>query len=354
MNNRRFANVLSFNQERLHNILNPITAVIVALLLSGLLVVFSGGDPINAYRAILKGAFGSKSAIESTIRYTLPLLMLGIAFTLSNKCGYFNIGQEAQMYTSALTIVTVQVFLGNSISTTTLFVVMIVLGMIAGAIVSFIPAYLKVTLGANEIVLSILLNSIVLSLSDFLLQNTALGQPGANTSMSVYFIPVIPKFALVIAAMIIVVLYAYVINYTVPGYQLRMVGNNPAFAKFCGLNNRKIIFTAAIFSGMLASLTASGELMGVYKSFYHNYADGMGFTAMTAALIGKQNVVGIIFGALLLGALQSGAIGLSASKGASPEIVILVRGFVMLLGTISILPHFSTLKQRKNKQEDGA
>lgn len=351
--NKRFANIRWLSRERLHNILNPMIAVVIALLLSGLLVVFSGGDPISAYGAILKGAFGSKSAIESTVRYTLPLLILGIAFTLSNKCGYFNIGQEAQMYTSGLTIVTIQVLLGNTLPTPLLLIVMILLGMVAGAIVSFIPAYLKVKLGANEIVLCILLNSIVLSLSDFLLQNTALGQPGANTSMSVYFIPVIPKFALVIASVVVVILYAYIVNKTVPGYRLRMVGNNPFFARFCGLKNQKVIFMAAVFSGMLASLTASGELMGIYKSFYHNYADGMGFTAMTAALIGKQNVGGIIFGALLLGALQSGAIGLSASKGASPEIVILVRGFVMLLGTISMLQYCMD-RRRKNKKGDAA
>ncbi len=90
----------------------------------------------------------------------------------------------------------------------------------------------------------------------------------------------------------------------------------------------------------------------VYKSFYHNYADGMGFTAMTAALIGNQSVGGTIFGALLLGALQSGSIGLSASKGASPEIVILVRGFVMLLGTINILQLF--VGKRRNKKTGGA
>lgn len=333
-------------KEWMFHILNPILAVLIAILLSGLLVLFSGGNPIHAYAAILKGAFGSKAAIESTIRYTLPLLLLGIAFTLSNKSGYFNIGQEGQMYASALAVTTVQVLLKDILPTPILLIVMLLCGMLAGALISFIPAYLKVKLGANEIVLCILINSIILSLSDFFLQNTALGQPGANTSMSVYFIPSIPKSVLVIVSVILVALYAFVIRRTVPGYKLRMVGDNPSFAKFCGLKNNRVIFIAAILSGMIASLTASGELMGIYKSFYYNYADGMGFTAMTAALIGKQNVGGILFGALLLGALQSGSIGLSASKGASPEIVILVRGFVMLLGTVSLLQYVISSRKK--------
>lgn len=342
----------NLDKNRIYSIVNPVLSVLLAFLLAGLLVAVSGGDPISAYGAIIKGAFGSKSAIESTIRYALPLLLLGIAFTLSNKSGYFNIGQEAQMYTSALTIVTVQVLLGDKVSTPVLLILMILCGMIAGALISFIPAYLKVKIGANEIVLCILLNSIVLSLSDFLLQNTALGQPGANTSMSVYFIPTIPKSVLLIASIVLVAAYAFIVKKMVPGYRLRMVGDNPTFAKYCGLNNKRIVFGAALLSGVLASLTSTGELLGVHKSFYHNYADGMGFTAMTAALIGNQSVGGTIFGALLLGALQSGSIGLSASKGASPEIVILVRGFVMLLGTISILQLF--VGKRRNKKTGGA
>ncbi|GHU67072.1 ABC transporter permease [Clostridia bacterium] len=331
------------------NSFNPIFAVLIAFLVSGLMVLLSGGSPIEAYIAIARGAFGSMSSIMSTIRFTLPLLLLAIAFTMCNKCGYFNIGQEGQMYASALTITWVQISFGNSLPVPILFLLMLVCGAVVGGLVSLLPAYLKLKFGVNEIVMGILLNYTILRLSDFLLQNTALGKPHANTSMSVFYIPSIPTPVLAVIACLIVIVYAFIEKKTIPGYRLRMVGSNPIFAQFSGLNKTKIVLVVAMLSGVLASLTSTGELVGIYKCFYYNYADGLGFSAMTAALIGKQSVVGMLFGALLLGALQSGAIGLSVSASASPEIVILVRGFVMLFGTISVLQYFMH-ERRKTKE----
>lgn len=326
-------------RDKFLGILNPILAVVLAVLLAGLIMMISGGNPLTAYSAILKGAFGSPSALKSTFRYMLPLLLLAISFTISNNCGYFNVGQEGQIYASALVITTIQVLLGDKVPDGVLILLMIVFGMIAGGIVSFIPICLKTRLGANECVTGILLNFIFLKLSDYLLQNTALHKPNANTSMSVFYTVSIAPFTLAIVGIILVIVYSVFIRKTVLGFQMRMVGMNPQFSRFCGLNSVKIAYLAGIMSGMLASLISTGELLGIYKCFYYNYEDGMGFTAMTVALIGKQNTGGMIFGALLLGALQSGSIGLSISKGASPEIVIIVRGLVMLFGTINILQY---------------
>ncbi len=78
----------------LRAVANPIIALILAFLLSGLVVLISGDDPMEAYAAILQGAFGSKSNLINTVRYMLPILMLALSFTLCDSCGYFNIGQE--------------------------------------------------------------------------------------------------------------------------------------------------------------------------------------------------------------------------------------------------------------------
>lgn len=335
------------SKSRVLNIANPILAVLIALIVSGLFVLISGGNPINAFAAIFKGAFGSPSAIRSTFRYALPLLLLAICFTMSNRCGYFNVGQEGQIYASALAITTIEVLFGGKIPNALLFIIMLVVGMIVGGFVSFIPAYLKAELNANECVTGIILNYIFLKLSDYMLQNTALHKPNANTSMSVNYSVKLPGMALAIGGIALVILYAFFMKKTVAGYRLRVTGSNPLFARFAGIDSVKMMFLAGILSGMLASVVSTGELTGIYRCFYYNYEDGMGFTAMTVALIGKQNVGGMIFGALLLGALQSGSIGLSISKGASPEIVIIVRGFIMLFGTISVLQYI--IRERKGK-----
>ena len=92
----------------LRAVANPIIALILAFLLSGLVVLISGDDPMEAYAAILQGAFGSKSNLINTVRYMLPILMLALSFTLCDSCGYFNIGQEGQMYSAVVTMAWIQ------------------------------------------------------------------------------------------------------------------------------------------------------------------------------------------------------------------------------------------------------
>ena len=145
----------------LRAVANPIIALILAFLLSGLVVLISGDDPMEAYAAILQGAFGSKSNLINTVRYMLPILMLALSFTLCDSCGYFNIGQEGQMYSAVVTMAWIQHAFGGAPQW--LLSILLVLGaIVAAGIVSLLPALLKHTLGINEVVVGILLNNIML------------------------------------------------------------------------------------------------------------------------------------------------------------------------------------------------
>lgn len=332
----------------LRAIANPIIALVLAFLLSGLVVLISGDDPMEDYAAILQGAFGSKSNLINTVRYMLPILMLALSFTLCDSCGYFNIGQEGQMYSAVVTMAWIQHAFGGAPQW--LLSILLVLGaIVAAGIVSLLPALLKNTLGINEVVVGILLNNIMLCLSDYMIRYTAIAEINKSVAMSIQIVPTFSRMSLLIASVVIMVAYTLIMRNTVPGYRLRMVGSNPTFSKSNGLHVIRIVLIVSFIGGAFSGLAAAGETMGIYHRMHSAYADGMGFSGMTAALIGKESPLGMVLGSLLLGALQSGSVNLTVSTSVQAEIVNVIKGFVMLFATVNLLQYFRGAKKEAAK-----
>ncbi|CUP87263.1 ABC transporter permease [Anaerotruncus colihominis] len=330
--------------KRMAGSFSPVLAVLVAFVVAGLVVLASGGNPIEAYQALAKGAFGSWSGFKNTVRYTLPIILLALSFSICNRCGYFNIGQEGQMYFAALGVA----FVPQVIPTAPIWVqavVMVAAGALFGGLISLLPAVFKFMFGVNEVVIAILMNYIILLLTDYLLNNGPIAKSDTTVPMSVNLEPSLNKTFILIAVAVLIAVYALSIRGTVPGYELRMIGHNARFAQACGVRTIKIVLAVALIGGMFSGLTAAGEVMGVYHKVYNNFAADMGFNGMTAALIGKDSTAGIIFGSLILGALQSGAVTLSVETSVQAEMVQVVKGFVMLFATINILRYL--LQSRK-------
>lgn len=315
---------------------SPVIAILISFLMAGIVVLISGGNPIEAYGALLQGAFGSMAGLRNTVRYTLPILMLALSFSLCNRCGYFNIGQEGQMFAAALMVAWVPQLLPTA-PTVVQTIAIILLGALTGGVVALIPAVFKFVLGINEIVIAVLMNYIITLLSSYLLSNASFADPNASMPMSLYINSALPPLVMVGAVILIVAAYGLGIQRTVPGYQLRMIGKNPRFAKACGLPSLRIILIMALIGGAFSGLAAVGEVAGIYHKMYEGFATGMGYNGMTAALIGKGGPLGMVFGSLVLGALQSGSVTLSVETNVPAEMVQVVQGFVMFFATVNIL-----------------
>ena len=322
--------------RRLIRILNPVLAILVAFIAAGLVVSISGDSPLEAYSALLRGAFGSKSGILNTVRYTVPIVLLSFSFSLCQRCGYFNIGQEGQMYAAA----TVAAFVSRAMEGTPLFLRMIVIicaACVASGIVTLIPAVLKTLLGINEIVVAVMMNYIFSLFSSWSLLYSGIADKNASMPKSLPIPEQISQAGLVVAMLAIVLLYQFILHRTTIGYQLRITGQNNQFARASGLSPKRIIFTAAFVAGLLSGLAAVGEILGVYHIVYDGFAAGMGYNGMTATLIGQHNPLGIFLGATVLGALQSGSVLLSIDTSVSAEMVQVVQGFVMFFATVNII-----------------
>ena len=207
----------------------------------------------------------------------------------------------------------------------------------AGGALCLFPAVLKFVFGVNEVIVSMLLNYIMVLFTNYLLLNSSIGIEGRTTPSSIEFEPRIAAWILAVLSALIMMVYALFMKNTAPGYRLRMTGRNADFARANGIRVRRIILAACFMGGVFSALSAAGEILGVYHRVYDGFAENLGFYGMTAALIGSQSAIGLIFGGIILGALQSGSVSLTVMTDVSSDMVLVVQGFVMLFATVNIL-----------------
>lgn len=331
-------------------IANPVLAVVIAFVMGGLMVMVSGDSPIRAYSIILNGAFGSPQGIVNTVKFSIPMLLLAFSFSICRYCGYFNIGQDAQVYSAAIAIGIVSQFV-QSLPVWLQMILMILAACITSAAVCLLPAIAKFKLGANEIVIGVMLGYLMISLLDHLLKYSFIGDQTKSTLMSKPVAGSIPMTFFVILVLIVVIAYMFILKKTVPGYRLQIIGKNPQFARASGLPSTKIIFTSAILGGILSGLAACGEIFGSYNVIYSQFAANFGFNGMIVALIGNGSPIGMLLGSTMLGALRSGSSSLTVATNVPSEIVECVQGFVIFFASVSLLRPSAKRKKMKRVEE---
>lgn len=323
-------------QEKLLKALNPILAILIAFLMGGLMVLISGDSPLKTYAALIKGSFGSWTAIRNTVRYSIPILLLAYSFSLCNRCGYFNISHESQLYSAALAMSIVSE-LTHGLPSWLRLILMILAACLASAGACLIPALAKFKLGINEVVVGVMMNYLMGYLTKHMIAFSFIAQEDASSIMSLPIPESIGAGSILVMAIAVVVIYQFVLKKTIPGYRLTVVGKNPTFAAASGLPSSKILLRAAAVGGLLTGLCAVGEMLGYYHIIYSDFAADMGFNGMTAALIGGNGAIGMLLGAILLGALRSGSVLLTVTTNVPSELVSCVQGFVMFFATVNLV-----------------
>lgn len=332
------------------DIANPVFAVVLALIMGGLIVLVSGDNPLKAYYVLAEGAFGSLGGIINTIRFTIPIIFLAYSFSLCSRCGYFNISQESQLYSASIAMVVVSE-LTTGWNPYLRIVLIVVSACVCAAIACVIPAIIKFKLDVSEVVVGIMLNYLMALVTQHLLSTTSLGNPVSSMLVSQKINETVTPTTIFLIGILVVVSYWFLINKTVPGYQLGTIGKNPLFAKASGMPSLKVLLTSSLVAGALTGLVACGEILGYFHVLIENYATNMGFNGMTSALIGAQGPIGMVLGAILLGALKSGSVLLTVLTNTPSEIVDCVQGFVMFFATVAI---FKKTNFGKNKKLKGA
>ena len=345
----------------------PLLTVLLAFVMGGVVVLITTGkNPLNTYRAIFDGSgliwffqipwdTGSNAAfnLQQTLILTTTLILVGLAVAFAFRCGLFNIGGQGQYLAGAI----IAVWVGSSfehMSPIPHVVLVLVVGTLAGALLAGIAGFLKATVGAHEVITTIMLNWIVIWVGQFLfglggpLQNdTQTSVPVSNdvvegAKLHVFWgDPLLQGlhigFFIAVGSLVV---YWAILNRTTLGYGVKAVGFNPEAARYGGISVARNYFLAMAISGAFAGIAGAIDILGWQfrlstGDIKASAASGIAFTGIAVALLGRNTAVGTFFAALLFGALLTG----TSTRNLDPSIfqpelasnlTLLIQGLVIL------------------------
>ena len=372
--------------QRAGGIVPPILTAIFAFFMGGLVILASGANPIDAYLGILEGAginwfwdhFGNTDVLDlSTFNLTQTLLrattfaLTGLAVAFAFRCGMFNIGGQGQYTMGVVVGVWVGAYWGDFLPNGLHVVIGIVLAGLAGALWAGIAGILKATVGAHEVITTIMLNWIAFWFASYCfgqggpLQNRTPGRESSPSSDSVYdngvFIPTLwgdeglqaLHYGIFLAVAALIAFYL-VMNRTTLGYEVRAVGFNPEAAKYGGISVRKNFFLAMAISGLFAGLAAAVDIFGwkYTAGVLDIQASTVGFVGIAVALLGRSTAIGVGLAAFIFGALEYGT-----TRGLDPEIFdptlagnlsLMIQGLIVLfVGADLLILYLWSLRRKR-------
>jgi simple sugar transport system permease protein len=317
--------------------LPQIIAILAAFLVGAIVLLATGHSPIDAYSAVLTGAFGDIYGIGQTFTQATPIIFTALAFLFAFKCGLFNIGAEGQLLIGGFTAALV----GISFSDLPVFIhlpLALLAGAAGGALWGFIPAVLKARLGAHEVITTMMLSYVALYVTSYMVNYPFKAPPGwvaqtvfvASSAELPRILPPTQLSASIFIAVIMAALVAFVLDKTILGYEVRAIGLNPSAAESGGINIKKGMIIALVISGAIAGLGGAGEILGVHRRFIDNFSPGYGWDGLAVALIGGLNPIGAVLAAILFGALRSGGMTMNMVTGVPLDIISVLQALVVL------------------------
>jgi ABC-type uncharacterized transport system permease subunit len=344
-----------FLQKR-EEVISTLIALVIAFLIIAILLISTGRPAGEAFYYFLKGAFGNVENTSNTISRVIPLTIAGIAFLIGAKCAVFNVGVEGQLILGAMAsaIVGYVVHLPKILHLP----LMLCAGMAAGGLYAFIPAWLKTKRNVNEILSTIMLNYPATYLTHFLVLKVL---PMEGIVPATPFIDDTARFKTLIdgtrlhggfVVAILVVVFAYfLLQKTSLGYEMRAVGANKEAARFHGIPVEKRMVTAFMLSGALAGLAGAVEVAGVHYRFLDQFSPGYGYDAITVAMVGLMNPIGVVLSATLFGALKTGILDMSIYTEIPRQLTTLINGIVVLLVASKEMIRVNFAKLVRSKDE---
>jgi ABC-type uncharacterized transport system permease subunit len=336
----------------------PILAIFLALMVSAVMILLQGANPLEAYGAMLLGSFGSVAALANTCVRAAPLLLGGLGVAIAYKAGMLNVGVEGQIYVGGSAAAAIGI-IPLPIPPWLHLVLAVSAGFLGGVLWGLIPAYLKAFRGISEIVVTLMLNYVAIQLCSILVHEPSpLAEKGAFFPQSPPILasaqlPIMIKGTSlhigIILGVVAAIFLAYVLFYTPFGMRTRMIGQNPEAARYAGVNVKKQIVIVLLLSCGLGGLAGAGEVLGLKLRLFDYFSGGLGYDAIAVALLANSNPIGVIFSAFFFGALRAGAGKMETLVGIKAPIVQVIQAlavlFVIMIGFVEY-----TRKSRRAKQ----
>ena len=324
----------------------PILATLAALIVGAVMLLLLKVNPIEAYKAMWEGAFGSQNALAETLVKATPLLLVGLGICISFRGDVINIGGEGQMIIGAILGTLVGITLVDWSGWIVIPVALLV-GFAGGAIWGGIPGVLKAYFNVNEILSTVMMNAIAVQLMNFLLRGPMIDPSQAELASKIpqtarlidaFRLPRWAPTRVHLGALIAVVLavLVYILLWrTTWGYKIRAVGQNPHASKYAGIKVKNYIVLALVLSGAFAGLAGAMQVYGVnFRMITDGSASGFtgsaGFNGIVAALFGQLHPIGTIPASILFGALLVGANKMQRVVQVPSALITALNGLVVV------------------------
>ena len=312
-------------------------AIIAALLLCAVITtILTGDNPIEIYKTIIEGAFGSQRKTWITLQNISILLIISLALTPAFKMQFWNIGGEGQVLIGGLAAAACMICIGDSLPNYLVIIIMTVSSIAAGAIWGLIPAFFKAKLNTNETLSTLMMNYIAIQLVAYytivwevpkgsgkigiINQNTSAGWlPNVGNK---YLLPII------VAALITAFIYIY-LKYTKQGYEIAVVGQSQNTAVYVGIKVEKVIIRTMILSGALCGLAGLLLVGGINHTITTTIADGQGFTGVMVSWLAKFNPIAMVATSFLIILMDRGAGEISTAFGLNQSFADILTGILL-------------------------
>ena len=345
----------------------PLVAVAFAVVMSSIVLKFSGSDPLTAYWDMIRNG-GRLETIVDMLNRATPLYISGIAAAIGFRMNLFNIGTEGQYQLAAFfaAVVGAQLVLPAVAHIT----VILLVAMLVGAAWSGLAGWLKVHRGINEVISTIMLNAI--AISGILAWLTVELRDGPLTPNSgTPFIPAsgrLPNLngvleiftrdisagrelsAVVLLAIVAGVVFHVFINRTRAGYDLRVSGYNPGAARAGGVQAGRMVIFAMLYSGAMAGLVGMVDILSRNHRYDADFLPNLGFGGIAVALLGRNHAIGVAIGALLFAFMDVSSPILQITGSATREIVVIMQGTILLASVVA----YAAVNRYRQREETKA
>ena len=337
-------------------------SVLLAFAIGAVILLAAGFNPLEAYAAMINGAFSNARHIGDFLEYAMVLCLTGLACVLGSRVGIFNVGGEGQLLLGAVVGCQVGVWLAGQ-SSWIVIPAAALAAMAVGGLYALIPGWLKVKVKVNEVITTIMLNTIAASLCQYLAKgpwknpNKNMVAATAQLDPRYWFKTLIPGSGLstaIIAAVVITLLTWYVMQKTSTGYEMKLTGQNPRFAFFSGIKTDKIVIVCMVLSGAMCGLVGMFRVYGVEHLYRSSISNQYYFEGLTVAMIAQYNPVTVIFLSFFFAVLKIGAQGMELSAGVPNQIYLIIQTVIIffMAAESGIFSSIRAGAQRKKARAD--
>ena len=323
--------------SRLTLVLARIGSIALALVVGALVFLATGLPAVDSYRTMWEGAFGDLDAIAETLVATTPILLTGLAVALAGRALLWNIGAEGQLFVGA-TFATALALWFPTWPRPVLLTVMVLAGMVGGAVWALGPALLRARLAVNEIITTLMLNYVAILYVDYLVHGRwadpgslgfPLSKPFSDNATLPSFFGTRLHLGFVLALMAAVAFWL-VLRGTKWGYEIRVTGESASAARYAGMPVARNIVVVMLVSGALAGMAGMAEVSGIVHRIQPDISPGYGYTGIIVATLGRFSPLGVVLAAFLFGALQVGGYSLQ-TVGAAASSVGVLQGAILFI-----------------------